>query len=137
MTIHTMLGRIKVFIILTAVIRPPIHSMVVVTSPIGDHAPPALAAITTMPAKNKRIFLLGTSFRSRETITIEVVRLSNNADRKNVTQQTTHIRVFGFLVVIRSVINRNPWNASTSSTMVIAPKRKNKMPEISPKCSAS
>ena len=30
---------------------PPIHSMVVVTSPIGDQAPPALAAITTSPAR--------------------------------------------------------------------------------------
>ena len=32
-----------------ALIWLPIHSMVVVTSPIGDQAPPALAAITTMP----------------------------------------------------------------------------------------
>ena len=37
-----------------AVICPPIQSMVVVTSPIGDQAPPALAAITIIPANNKR-----------------------------------------------------------------------------------
>jgi hypothetical protein len=33
---------------------PPIQSMVVVTSPIGDHAPPAFAAITMMPATKMR-----------------------------------------------------------------------------------
>jgi len=34
---------------------PPIHSIVVVTSPIGDQAPPALAAMTTMPANSHRV----------------------------------------------------------------------------------
>jgi hypothetical protein len=33
------------------VICPPIQSMVVVMSPMGLQAPPALAAITTAPAK--------------------------------------------------------------------------------------
>ncbi len=28
---------------------PPIHSMIVVTSPMGDQAPPELAAIMTKP----------------------------------------------------------------------------------------
>lgn len=35
------------FIVCTVVIWPCIHSIVVVTSPIGVHAPPAFAAITT------------------------------------------------------------------------------------------
>ena len=38
----------------SAVTWPPIHSMVVVTSPIGDHTPPAFAAITIMDAKSRR-----------------------------------------------------------------------------------
>jgi hypothetical protein len=90
------------------VICPPIQSIVVVTSPIGDHAPPALAAITIIPPKNKRMSLFGTSFRISDTITMEVVRLSSNADKKKVTQQTTHSKVFGFFVLMRSVIILNP-----------------------------
>src|SRR5690606_25198435 len=39
-------GRITYKITLVAEIFPPIQSIVVVTSPIGDQAPPALAAIT-------------------------------------------------------------------------------------------
>src|SRR5918993_1643493 len=108
MTIQIMLGSNNVLMMLTAEIWPPIHSMVVVTSPIGDHAPPAFAAITIIPAKNKRMSLFGTNFRMRETITMDVVRLSNSADRKNVTQQMTHNNVFGFLVLMRSVMIRNP-----------------------------
>ncbi len=46
---HTRLGRKRPVMMPEAVIWPPIQSMVVVTSPIGDQAPPALAAITTMP----------------------------------------------------------------------------------------
>src|SRR5688500_18098248 len=102
MTMHIILGRIRVLIMLAADICPPIQSIVVVTSPIGDHAPPAFAAITIIPAKNNRIFLFGTNFLTSETITIAVVRLSSNADRKKVTQQITHNRVLGFLVLMRS-----------------------------------
>ncbi|MNL86701.1 hypothetical protein D3C87_2155160 [compost metagenome] len=47
---HTRLGRNRLLMMPPVVIWLPIHSMVVVTSPIGDQAPPALAAITTMPA---------------------------------------------------------------------------------------
>src|SRR5688572_4809689 len=100
MTMHTILGSISVLIILTAEICPPIHNIVVVTSPMGDQAPPALAAMTIMPAKNKRMFLFGTSFRTRETMTIDVVRLSRMAERKKVTPQIIHNNVFGFFVLI-------------------------------------
>ncbi|MCY1547006.1 hypothetical protein D9M68_830370 [compost metagenome] len=47
---QTRLGRNSWETMPLVVIWLPIHSMVVVTSPIGDQAPPALAAITTMPA---------------------------------------------------------------------------------------
>src|SRR6188768_4203807 len=108
MVIQTILGSNKVLIILTEEICPPIHSIVVVTSPIGDHAPPAFAPITIMPQKNSLIFLSGTSFLVRDTIKIAVVRLSSSAERKKVTQHITHNKVFGFFVVIRSVITLNP-----------------------------
>ena len=44
-------GRNSLVTIAVVVTCPPIHSMVVVTSPMGDQAPPALAAITTSPAR--------------------------------------------------------------------------------------
>ena len=53
-SIQTRLGMNSVFMMFTVVICPPIQSMVVVTSPIGVHAPPAFAAITIIPAKNNR-----------------------------------------------------------------------------------
>ncbi len=62
----------------------PIQSMVVVTSPRGDHAPPAFAAITVMPTKNNRVSFKAIFFLNSETITMVVVRLSSRADRKNV-----------------------------------------------------
>jgi hypothetical protein len=40
--------------IASVVTWPCIQSMVVVTSPIGDHAPPAFAATTIIPAKKRR-----------------------------------------------------------------------------------
>src|SRR5688572_8430952 len=43
-------GRIVFIMILPVVICSPIQSMVVVTSPIGLHAPPAFAEITIRPA---------------------------------------------------------------------------------------
>ena len=51
MITDTIAGRNTSFMICIPLICPPIHNMVVVTSPIGDHAPPALAAITIMEAK--------------------------------------------------------------------------------------
>src|SRR5690606_118019 len=77
---------------------PPIHSMVVVTSPMGVHAPPALAAIIIIPANVRRISLSGISLRINDTITIDVVRLSSIADRKNVTRHMIHSRVLGLRV---------------------------------------
>jgi len=50
MSKHTILGKMRAFIIPPAEISPPIQSIVVVTSPIGLQAPPAFAAITITPA---------------------------------------------------------------------------------------
>ncbi|MCL1848685.1 MAG: hypothetical protein FWF83_03295 [Clostridiales bacterium] len=63
---------------------PPIHSIMVLTSPMGDHAPPAFAAITIIPAKYQRVFFPPTNFHIRLIITMVVVRLSSNDDMKNV-----------------------------------------------------
>ena len=52
MIILTRLGKMTLVIIAIVVTCPPIQSMMVVTSPIGDHAPPAFADITIILAKN-------------------------------------------------------------------------------------
>ena len=94
--------------IASAVICPPIQSIVVVTSPMGDHAPPALAAITMIPAKNQRSSLRPNIFRLTAIITIVVVRLSSTALRKNVTKPIIHNRVVIFVVLILSVMTLKP-----------------------------
>ena len=81
-------------------ICPPIHNMVVVTSPMGDQAPPALAAMTTTPTKYIRVDLSETSLRNSVTITMAVVKLSSTADRKKVIKPTIHINLAGWDVLI-------------------------------------
>src|SRR3990170_983075 len=105
---HMILGNSKFLITSGAVICPPIQSIVVVTSPIGDQAPPALAAMIINPTKNNLISRLGMSFRIKDTITMVVVRLSKTADRKKVIQQTIHNNFLGSRVLIISVINLKP-----------------------------
>src|SRR5205085_3337754 len=112
-----MLGINKTVMMFTVEICPPIQSMVVVTSPIGVQAPPALAAITIMPAKKRRMSRLGINLRISDIMTIDVVRLSRIEERKNVTQQINQRRDLGFFVRMRSVMSLKPWYASTSSTM--------------------
>ena len=82
--------------------------MVVVTSPITDQAPPALAAITIIAAKNRRSSWLPDSFFIREIMTIVVVRLSSTALRKKVTKQTIHINVVCLVVRIFEVMTSKP-----------------------------
>ena len=140
-TAQTILGIKRLCMIEPAEICPPIQSMVVVTSPIGDQAPPALAAITIIPAKNRRISLSGINFRIKDTITMVVVKLSKTEERKKATKQTTQSNTIGFLVLMRSVMNLNPWCASTNSTMVMAPIKKKRICAISlrwcPNCSTT
>ena len=125
-------GTNKRRIIVRAVTCPPIQSIVVVTSPTGDQAPPALAAMMIIPAKIHLSFCPVTSLRTMETITIAVVRLSMNAERKNAMILRIQ-RSFRFLrTLILSVITSNPSCASINSTIVIAPSRKNSMPDIFP-----
>mmetsp|Transcript_18368 Transcript_18368/g.29606 ORF Transcript_18368/g.29606 Transcript_18368/m.29606 type:complete len:260 (+) Transcript_18368:322-1101(+) len=61
-----------------------IHSIVVVTSPIGVQTPPALAATTTMAPKSFLSASFGTNFFKSEHMTMVTVKLLRIADRKNV-----------------------------------------------------
>src|ERR1044072_6101077 len=103
-SIHTRLGIKRDAMTDDAVICPPIQSMVVVTSPIGDHAPPAFAAMMTSTMYFNRMGGSETNFLRSETITIVVVRLSRIADRKNVNTQTMMSSVDAFLVLSRAVM---------------------------------
>ena len=105
---QTRLGRKIPFMIFSVVIWPPIHSIVVVTSPIGVQAPPALAAITMIPAKNRRSSWSSISLRISEIITIVVVRLSSAADRKKVTKPMIHSSVTMLVERMRSVMIVKP-----------------------------
>ena len=111
-------------IIASDVICPPIHNMVVVTSPIGDQAPPALAEITTIAANRSRSSCFCNSFLVSEIITIVAVKLSRTALKKKDRNPTIHNKCESFLVLIRDVITSKPLCASMTSTMVIAPIKK-------------
>ena len=65
----------------------PIHNIVVVTSPIGDQAPPAFAAIIISPANQILSLFSGTNFLSIVISTIVAVKLSIMADKINLTQK--------------------------------------------------
>ena len=56
-TIHTIEGIKTYWNNIGTVTLSAIQSIVVVTSPIGDHAPPAFAAITIKPANHNLKFL--------------------------------------------------------------------------------
>ena len=109
--------------------------MMVVTSPMGDQAPPVLAAMTTILAYIQRSRCSLMSLRSSMTMTMVVVRLSSTADRKNAMMQIIHNSLRFWRVVIRSVMMENPPCTSMSSTMVMAPTRKKRVEDISPMCS--
>lgn len=125
------LGRNEDLIIDKLVIWLPIQSMVVVTSPIGDHAPPAFTAMMTSPANTSRSSRFGNIFDKREIMTIVVVRLSKIADRKKLTNPTIHSNVRFLFPRKNAATQSNPSCASMISTIVIAPMRKNRMPAIS------
>ncbi len=124
-------GIIVLIIILAVVTWLPIQSIVVVTSPIGLHAPPAFAEITIKPANISRSLWEGINLRSRDTITMVVVRLSSTAERKNVRRPTIQTSLRLLVVVIRWVITSKPSCASINSTITMAPSKKKSIPAIS------
>src|SRR5512133_175098 len=131
------LGNRRDFITPTDVILLPIQSIVVVTSPIGVQAPPAFAAITVIPAKNILSSLLSENFDRREIMTMVVVRLSRTAERKKMIIDIIHKSLCLLVKLITFVITSKPLCALISSTIVIAPRRKNRIPAFAPRCSTS
>ena len=82
----TRLGKNRVEMTLQEEIFSLIHNIVVVTSPIGVQAPPALAAMTAKQSGTNLSFFSGINLRMMEIIKIIVVRLSKIAERKKVMQ---------------------------------------------------
>mmetsp|Transcript_25798 Transcript_25798/g.75609 ORF Transcript_25798/g.75609 Transcript_25798/m.75609 type:complete len:312 (+) Transcript_25798:373-1308(+) len=113
---------------------PFIHSMVVVTSPMGVQTPPALAAMTTMAPKSLRSSLSSMTLRSRLTMTIVTVRLLSTAERKKVIKPTSQNSFWRESTCSFSVRKRKPWCASITSTMVLAARRKKQMSDTSARC---
>ena len=107
-TMQTRLGSRVFTMMLTVVTCPLIQSMMVVTSPMGLQAPPALAARMTMPAKSQRSFLSAMSLRRSATMTMAVVMLSSRAERKKVRMETTQRSFFLSVVLMRSVMTVKP-----------------------------
>lgn len=98
-----------------------IQSIMVVTSPVGVHAPPLLAARITMPQNIHRSFLTDIILRRSMVIRMAVVRLSSMADMKNVKNERIQRSLRLLRVLILSVMHENPPCTSTSSTIVMAP----------------
>lgn len=90
-------------------ICPLIQSMVVVTSPMGVQAPPALAAMTTRAPKSLLASTLGTSLRRSEIMTMVVVRLSSTEDMTKARMPMVHMSPFLEVVLMKSVTTRKPW----------------------------
>ena len=86
----------------------PIHNIVVVTSPMGDQAPPALAQITIKPANQSLVFLFFTTFCKMVIKTIVAVRLSIIADKINAKKAKIYRRPFLLVVLIKLLIVKKP-----------------------------
>ena len=114
---------------------PLFHNIMVVTSPIGEKAPPELAAMITSEAYIIRSWRSATSLRRIIIITILVVRLSRMADKMNVMKAIRHnkVRFERVFITVRTQLKPPFW--STISTMVMAPIRKKSVVDVSPRCS--
>ena len=133
-TIATILGMTRLTISPTDETFSSIHNMMVVTSPIGEKAPPALAAITIRPANIQRSFWSLSSRRSIITMIMVVVILSSTADMINDRVQIIHSKWRLLLALMCSVINEKPPYRSMISTIVMAPIRKTTISQASPNC---
>ena len=137
MTTETRHGRICVAMSDPAVTLPRIQSMMVVTSPMGDQAPPLLAAMTITLAKTQRSLLSSISRRMTMIMMIVVVMLSSAADMKKVIRESSHSSLRLRRVVMCSVMTLKPPCMSMSSTIVMAPIRKIRISHVSPRWSIS
>ena len=124
MSIHTSDGIIKYFNKAIGVTFFPIQSIVVVISPIGDHAPPAFAATIIIPAYQSFKFLSLSSFCRMVIKTIVAVRLSIMADKKKARKHIIQSILILLFVFISLFIVEKPLKKSIIYTMVIAPIKK-------------
>ena len=85
-----------------------IHNMVVVTSPIGDQAPPAFADIIISPANQSRVSRSPITFCKIVIKTIVAVRLSMIADNMNASIAKIQSRAFLDLVLMNDLMVENP-----------------------------
>ena len=97
---QTIEGIRRVSIRTPAVTLSCIQSMVVVTSPIGDQAPPAFAATMIIPANHILSSLSLIIFLKIVMSTMVAVRLSMIADNMKARIQTIHRSLDFFLVLI-------------------------------------
>ena len=126
-------GRNKDFITPEVLILPFTQSMMVVTSPMGENAPPLFAASITIDEYMSLSEVSLTTLFNTMTITMAVVMLSSTAERKNVKIVSFHNSpVFDrdFRLFLTKL---NPPFASTTSTIAIAPSRKKRISEVSPR----
>ena len=100
-----------------------IHNIIVVTSPIGVQAPPALAAMTTTLPKIHLSCGLSSNFCKSIIITMAEVILSSTEDIKKVINPISQSNFFLLRVVIRLVMPSKPLCISMSSTIVMAPNK--------------
>ena len=82
--------------------------MVVVTSPIGDHAPPALAATIIKPANHKRTSRSLITFCKMVIRTMVAVRLSIMAESINASAAKIQSNAFFDFVFINDLIVAKP-----------------------------
>ena len=107
-TIQTKEGISRFMMSLAVVTLFPIQSMVVVTSPMGDQAPPALAAITIKPANHNLVLLSLIIFCSMVIKTMVAVRLSIMADRINAIIEKITSKPFLDFVLIKLLMVAKP-----------------------------
>ena len=86
----------------------PIHNIVVVTSPIGEKAPPAFAAMIVKPANQILSSLFLTIFCKIEINTIVAVRLSIIADKIKANIENIQSNFFLLLKFTYPLIVENP-----------------------------
>ena len=101
-------GMMSSLIKLTVVTFSPIHSMVVVTSPMGDHAPPAFAAMIISPANQIRSLFSAINFLRIVINTIVAVRLSMMADKIKAKIHMIHNSDLFLFVLINCFIVAKP-----------------------------
>ena len=101
-------GKMRCSISFKVVTLSPIHSIVVVTSPMGDHAPPALAVIIIIPTYQILSSLSLISFVKIEINTMVAVKLSIIADRIKARIATIQSNVFLLLVRMNFLMVENP-----------------------------